>query len=139
MEKRPETHRKLTPKSLPGSTRSIQNRSWEAPGAPKIYVKSLPGRFQAPKGLPEFIDGSPGRLPEEAKARFLAILEVRPGSQNRPKTGPGTKKSIRRRRRKRFLLVFLGVAVRSRSPDRFRIDCQPKITTKLKELFHAST
>ena len=112
-------HRKLTPKSLPGSTRSTQNRSREAPGAPKIDVKSLPGRSRAPKGPLELGGGSPRRLPEEVKGRFLTILGVQPGVQNRPKTGQGAKKCVRRRHRKRFLSVFLAVAVQSRSPDRF--------------------
>ena len=50
---------------------------------------------------------------------FSVHFGVRPGAPNPVKTGPGTKKCARRRRRKRFLSFFLAVAVRSRSPDRF--------------------
>ena len=53
------------------------------------------------------------------KARFWVDFGTRPGAQNRQKTGPGAKKCVRRRRRKRFLSFFLAVAVRSRSPDQF--------------------
>ena len=96
------------PKSLLGGTRSLQNQR-------KIVNRHV----QAPKGLPECINRLHGRLPEKAKARLLTIVGVRPESQNRPKMGPRAKKSIQRRCRKRFLLVFLGVAVWSRSPDQF--------------------
>ena len=59
-----------------------------------------------------------GRAPL-SKYRFFAIFGTQPEPQNPPKMGPRAKKCVRRRRRKRFLSVFLAVAVRSRSPDRF--------------------
>ena len=72
------------------------------------------------------------------RARFLVIFGVRPGAQNRPKTRPRPKKYVRRRRQKRFLSVFLAVAIRSRSPDRFWLDFSPKIAHESGEFFHAS-
>ena len=53
------------------------------------------------------------------RGRFWRHFGTRPGAQNPLKTGPGTKKCVRRRRRNRFLSFFLAVAVRSRSPDQF--------------------
>ena len=52
---------------------------------------------------------------------------------------PGTKKCVRRRRRKRFLSVFLAVAIWSRSPRRFWLDFSLKIAPESREFFHAST
>ena len=71
--------------------------------------------------------------------RFFGNFGSRPGAQNHPKTRPGPKKGVRRRRRKRFWSVFLAVAIWSRSPDRFSLDFSPKITPEWRELFHANT
>ena len=60
-----------------------------------------------------------GGRPQTWEFAFLAIFGTQPEPQNRPKMGPRAKKCVRRRRRKRFLSVFLAVAVRSRSLDRF--------------------
>ena len=73
--------------------------------------------------------------PETFLDRFFGHFGSRPGAQNRRKTRPGPKKCVRKRRRKRFLSVFLAVAIWSRSPDRFWLDFSPKITPESRELF----
>ena len=99
----------------------------------KIISKSGPGGSPEP---PESLGEPSGTCPsdENAKNQFLAHSSrrrnfcrgrfwdnfgIRPEARNRQKTAPEAKKCIRRRRRKRFLLIFLDVAVRSGSPDRF--------------------
>ena len=81
MEKRPEKTSKTHAKSLPGSTRSTQNCSREAPGAPKIDAKSLPGRSQAPKGPPELVGGRPGGSRRRQRVDFWRFW----GSGREPK------------------------------------------------------
>ena len=66
-------------------------------------------------------------------------MGTRPGAQNQPKTCPGPKKCVRRRRRKRFLSFFFAGVVWSRSLDRFWLNFSPKITPQSKEFVRAGT
>ena len=112
------------PRQDPGETgkKVSQNRSkiWSGrvPGASGIG----PGPFRnAPerRKRKKTISGAKKSTPQFCRGRFFVIFEVRPGAQNRQKTGPESKKCLRRRRRKRFSSFSLAGAVRSRSPDRF--------------------
>ena len=88
---------------VPGASRIGPGHSRNAPERRKCN-KSICGRN---KSTLAFFPGP-----------FLRNFGTRPGAQNRPKTSPGTKKCVRRRRRKRFLSFFAAVAVRSHSPNR---------------------
>ena len=119
----------------PGGTQQTSARTRMEPARryPKILSKSGPGRslespecVRDPSGTHPSDKNAKKRFAEPTKTaetffkeRFWVDFGTRPGPQNRPKTGPGPKKSVRRRRRKRFLSIFLAVAVRSGSPDRF--------------------
>ena len=54
-----------------------------------------------------------------SSSAFFTNFASHLGPQNRPKSHPGPKKCVRKRRRMRFLSFFLAGVVRSRSPDRF--------------------
>ena len=116
-----------------GTQPAKKNRKNQQKSIVKFLKISDPGRPPEP---PESVRDPSGTRPSEenvkkrnagaksrrvigARSGFLTIFESRPGAQNPLKTAPGTKKCVRRRRRKRFLSFFLAVAVRSCSPDRF--------------------
>ena len=132
------------PRQDPGGTdqKTLQNRSKISSGRVRGASRIDPGRFRI---TPERTKRPQNRKVwsknkrRVAPERFFANFGVRPGGQNHQKTSPGTKKGVRKRRRKRFLSVFLAVAIWSRSPDRFWLDFSPKVTPESREFFHAST
>ena len=67
----------IVPKSLPGSTRGIQNR-------PKIVPGIFPGRLRSTQGPPELATPPPGR-PHRAQK---AARRTSPAHSGRPKIAP---------------------------------------------------
>ena len=113
-----------TPRQDPGGTgqKILQNRSKIWSGRVRGASRIDPGRFRNTpertkrKKIEKVRSKNRNHVAPE---RFFANFGVRPGPQNRQKMSPGTKKCVRKRRRKRFLSFFLALSVRSRFPDRF--------------------
>ena len=103
-----ENLRKIRPKSGPGGLRGGQDRPREPSGTRPSEENGKKSKKPTCPRRPDFLQG-----------RFWGHLGVRPGPRNRPKSSPGPKKRVRRGRRRRFSSIFLAVAVRSRSRDRF--------------------
>ena len=91
-------------------------------GDPPGHPKSIPGRFPSTLAQRK-ATCQPTVAQKAAKVGRKSAPGVHFGSQvrpkSRPKTGPGTKKCVRKRRQRHFLSCSLAGVVRTRSPDRF--------------------
>ena len=104
------------------SNKFKQNPSQNHPGRPPGHPKSIPGPF--PSTLVQRKATCQATVAQKAaKVGRKSIPGVHFGSQvrpkSRPKTGPGTKKSVRKRRQRHFLSCSLAGVVQTRSPDQF--------------------
>ena len=91
-------------------------------GDPPGHPKSIPGRF--PSTLAQRKATFQPTVAQKAAKVGRKSAQRRSfwdpsASQKWPKTCPGTKKCVRKRRQRHFLLCFLAHVVRTRSPDRF--------------------
>ena len=108
--------------------KTSQNSSREGPqDAPKSILTPSPSTLERRKTI-----GAPKVPKNSRKSAESRPQHTQVGPKNRAKSDPGPKKCVQRRRQQRFLLIFLAVAVRSRSRDRFWLDFTPKITPKSK-------
>ena len=91
-------------------------------GHPPGHPKSIPGPF--PSTLAQRKATCQPTVAQKAAKVGRKSAQRRPcwdpsASRKCPKTSPGTKKCVRRRRRRHFLSCSLAGVVRTRSPDRF--------------------
>ena len=95
------------PRQDPGGTGKKYSKIWS--GRVRGASRIDPGRF---RNTPERTKRPKiGKVSSKNKRRvapewFFANFGLRPGPQNRQKMSPGTKKCVRKRRRKRFLSFF---------------------------------
>ena len=73
---------------------------------PPESVRDPSGTRPSEENAKKRVAGAKSRRVIGARVGFLTIFESRPGAQNPQKTAPGTKKCVRRRRRKPFLTTF---------------------------------
>ena len=104
------------------SNKFKQNPSQNHPGRRPGHQKSIPGPFPSTLAQRKATCQPPVAQKAAKVGRKSAPgvhfgTQVRPKSQ--PKTGPGTKKCVRKRRQRHFLSCSLAGVVQTRSPDRF--------------------